>query len=261
MEKSPSRPEALSDALNAYLDDCAKKNKPSTLAEYRRMFSLLPDKPLPEITRHDMPEAASHRVMAARIFFNWCIKQGLTDTNPFNHIATKIGERQRVLSDEELKIIWHYERPPYTTMLKLLLLTGQRRAQVWKLQPDWINGDLVHFPAEIMKGNKPHTIPVGPLTLRLLREAPFTFSSWTKSKHRVDKHTGVNDWVTHDLRRTHSTISARIGIPLHVEERILDHRTGTISGVAAVYNRHTYIEEMREAVLRYEEHITNLISA
>jgi hypothetical protein len=101
-------PQRLSETLTAYLNDCEAKNKPATILEYRRMLSLLPNKPLPEITRADLPNPTAHRIMACRIFFNWCIKQQLVDRNPFNHIPTKIGKRDRVLSDNELKVIWHY---------------------------------------------------------------------------------------------------------------------------------------------------------
>jgi integrase len=53
-----------------------------------------------------------------------------------------------VLSDNELKVIWHYNHPPFSTILKLLILTGQRRSQIWKLQPHWIEDDLITFPRE-----------------------------------------------------------------------------------------------------------------
>jgi integrase len=38
--------------------------------------------------------------------------------------------------------------PPFSTILKLLILTGQRRSQIWKLQPHWIEDDLITFPRE-----------------------------------------------------------------------------------------------------------------
>ena len=56
------------------------------------------------------------------------------------------------------------------------------------------------------------------------------------------------------------TTAASLRIPIHVTERILDHKSGTISGVAAIYNRHDYLEEAREALAHYEAHIANIIA-
>jgi hypothetical protein len=58
----------------------------------------------------------------------------------------------------------------------------------------------------------------------------------------------IPDWRLHDLRRTFSTGMAELGIAPHVVEKILNHQTGAISGVAAVYNRFQYIEERRRAL-------------
>ena len=51
---------------------------------------------------------------------------------------------------------------------------------------------------------------------------------------------------------------AKLGVPLHITERIIDHR-GTVSGVAAVYNRYQFLDEMKEALLQYEDHIATLV--
>ena len=52
---------------------------------------------------------------------------------------------------------------------------------------------------------------------------------------------------------------ARLGTPIHVTERLINHISGAISGVAAIYNRHSYLPEMREAVAQYEKHLSDLI--
>jgi integrase len=166
----------------------------------------------------------------------------------------------RVLTDEEIKSIWHYQREPYSTMLQLLLLTGQRRNQIWGLKPEWVSDDLVIFPADVMKSKRSHTIPLGKAALALTGSAPFTFNGWSKGKRRIDRVTGVSDWTVHDLRRTFATIHARIGTPIHVTEAYLDHSSGTISGVTAIYVRHDFMKEMCEAILRYEDFIFTLVS-
>ena len=52
----------------------------------------------------------------------------------------------------------------------------------------------------------------------------------------------------HDIRRTVASGMAEIGIAPHVIEKVLNHSTGQISGVAAVYNRHGYLREKTDAL-------------
>jgi integrase len=250
----------LSVAMDAYLTECERKNKASTIHEYRRMLSLIKDMPLDRIKVSDLANPTDHQIMAWRIFFNWCVKRQMATSNPFVHVPIKSNQRSRVLTDDEVKRLWAYDHRPYSTILRLLLLTGQRRSQIWKLQPDWIRGDRVTFPEEIMKSNRLHEVPFGPQALALATEAPFSFNGWSKAKRRADKHTGITDWTVHDLRRTFATLNARIGTPIHVTEACLDHSSGTISGVAAIYIRHDFMKEMREAILRYEDFIHTLVS-
>jgi integrase len=78
------------------------------------------------------------------------------------------------------------------------------------------------------------------------------FSGWSKSKITIDKKCDVAEWTLHDLRRTFATNLAALDVPPHVVERLLNHASGTISGVAAIYNRFSYADEMRDAMKRRE---------
>ncbi|MFZ4125713.1 MAG: hypothetical protein ACOYJ2_06555 [Rickettsiales bacterium] len=69
----------------------------------------------------------------------------------------------------------------------------------------------------------------------------------------------MQPWTLHDLRHTVASGMARLKIAPHVIESVLNHKTGIISGVAAVYNRHDYFEEKREALDLWAEHVANLI--
>jgi hypothetical protein len=51
---------------------------------------------------------------------------------------------------------------------------------------------------------------------------------------------------------------ASLEVPPHVVERLLNHVSGTVSGVSAIYNRYSYLSEMTAAVMRYEEHLRSL---
>ena len=110
-----------------------------------------------------------------------------------------------------------------------------------------------------MKSNKDHLIPIGPLTKATLSTfpLPFTYTSFTLHHHRLLQETGLAHFTRHDLRRSYATIMAQ-WTPPHVLERLLAHTKGTISGVSAVYNLHSYMREMRDAILTYETWLTNL---
>jgi integrase len=71
----------------------------------------------------------------------------------------------------------------------------------------------------------------------------------------------VPEWILHDLRRTGATGMAKINIPPHVVDRILNHVSGTIRGVAAVYNRFEYAPERKNALLAWSVHVELLCSS
>jgi integrase len=69
----------------------------------------------------------------------------------------------------------------------------------------------------------------------------------------------IPDWRLHDLRRTAATGMARLNIPPHVVDKVLNHASGTIGGVAAVYNRFAYLEERRAALEGWGRYVENLV--
>ncbi len=86
------------------------------------------------------------------------------------------------------------------------------------------------------------------------------FQSFSAAKRDLDKLSGVSDWRLHDLRRTCVSGMARLGIAPHVADKVLNHQTGTISGVAAVYQRHEFLAERREALDRWGGHLAGLLT-
>jgi integrase len=65
--------------------------------------------------------------------------------------------------------------------------------------------------------------------------------------------------VHHDLRRSFVTGCAEIGIQPHVIEAVINHVSGHKGGVAGIYNKATYANEKREALVRWDRHITGLV--
>ena len=140
---------------------------------------------------------------------------------------------------------------------------------------DWIDKleKTVTLPAELTKNGRTHSLPFGRLATEILEQVPETsdylfparsgkgpvFNGWGKSFERFcSTLVDVEPFTLHDLRRTFATAHAKLGTPIHVTERLLNHVSGTISGVAAIYNRHDYMNEMRSAQHAYEEYIASL---
>lgn len=94
---------------------------------------------------------------------------------------------------------------------------------------------------------------------RILSERTTTFNGWGKAKAALDQVSGVTGYTLHDLRRTFSSYMASLGVPQIVVEKLLNHTSGgTQSPISQVYNRYSYMSEMREAVAKYEDYLSTI---
>jgi integrase len=108
------------------------------------------------------------------------------------------------------------------------------------------------LPSERTKNGKPHIVHLSEPAIAVLKEmkkegeyvfstsGKIRFQAFSTAKRELDEASGVTGWPLHDLRRTCVSGMARLGIPPHVADKILNHQAGTISGVAAVYQRHDF---------------------
>jgi integrase len=268
-------------AREQFLEDSRMRNKPSTYEAYKRVLLLhftFPKK-IGDISRLDVmsvvdelkerPSEARHAFVAIRTMMNWAVLRGLITNSPVPPLRYKVPSRSRILSDDELTRVWHRAEAvgyPYGTIVQLLILTGQRRGEIAGLRRGWISDDAITFPVGFCKNKREHKIPIGSLTKDIIAAIPKTgdllfpargksdqpFNGWSKAKRQFDHPLEIAPYTLHDLRRTYSSNLAKAGVPIHVTERLLNHVSGTISGVAAVYNRHDYWEEIRVAVSQAE---------
>ena len=197
-------------------------------------------------------------------------------------LPARLKTRARALAEEELATLWIVAsgQGAFGQIVKLCILLGQRRSEIGQLQWHWIDDKehTITFPAEVIKNNRPHTIPYGAMASTIIdaiprrsdylfpgRDPAHPFVGWSKSKTRLDialrdlGHT-VSPWTLHDLRRSAATVWAGKGVAPHIVERILNHATGQISGVAAIYNRHAYLDEMRAAIDAWEKRLSVIIA-
>jgi integrase len=232
---------------------------------------------LDKVRERGAPVMANRVLAAVRKFFNWCIGRGVLEQSPCASIGlpTREQSRHRVLADQELGPVVVGGRAigfPFGSIVEFLALTGQRRDEVSRMA--WDHVDLDHYlwviPPEHSKNGKPHIVHLSDQAMSVLREVPRTgtlvfsldgatpFQGYSKAKERLDQASGVSGWTLHDLRRTVVSGMARLGIAPHVADKILNHQSGTISGVAAVYQRHEFMNERKEALLRWGQHVDML---
>ena len=246
---------------------------------------------LRRIAEENGPTTADRARAALSAFFTWAAKDGLCDVNPVSgtNKAAELKSRERVLSDEELKIIWHASPDSdYGRIVRLLMSTGQRREEIGGLR--WPEVDkanrLIRLPGDRTKNHKAHDVPLAKAALAILNAQPVRdgrefvfgdgprsnaqddeapagggFQGWSKSKDALDAKTiGMKPWRLHDLRRTMATRMGDLGIHPHIVEAVLNHVSGHKAGVAGIYNRALYAEEKAAALDLWAKHIDRLVS-
>ena len=211
-----------------------------------------------------------------------------------------VESRDRVLSDCELRLVWlaSAERGyPFAPFYRMLAGTGQRREEVARL--DWTELDRGaarwELPGERSKNGAPHIVHLSaPMIAELdtiargdkwpRRGLVFStngntsISGYSRAKEKLDaamlalaqkeaKASGedpaqveLKPWRVHDLRRTLATGLQRLGVRFEVTEAVLNHLSGSKSGVAGVYQRHEWTDEKRAALDAWAGHIERIVA-
>jgi integrase len=204
---------------------------------------------------------------------NWCLSRDLIEANPAAALRRphKTRIRSRVLGDEELRAIWMAAEElgyPFGPATQLLMLTGQRRGEVCCMR--WSDVDLKErlWVMGDTKGGRPHAVPLVPRACAILgglpRLGPYVFttrgdraiSGLSKCKLRLNKTSGVQDWVLHDFRRTVRTALPRLGFEKHICDRVLGHVTPDVS---RHYDFWAYLPQKRAALAAWAEALERII--
>jgi integrase len=274
----------------------AKRLKSRSYEEVERHLKKhwrpLAETPIRNVTRSDValqlgriakesgPFASNRARAALSAFFSWAIGEGLVDANPVvgTNKATKEISRDRVLAPVELRAIWkEVGEGDYAAIVRLLILTGQRREEVGGMLWSEIDseGAVWAIAAERTKNGLAHDVPLSAPALAVLsrlerregRDLVFgagvgAFQGWSNAKTALDGRASASlrrtiaPWRLHDIRRTVATRVAGLGVLPHVLEAVLNHISGHKAGVAGVYNRASYAIEKRAALALWGDYVT-----
>jgi integrase len=224
--------------------------------------------------------------------FSFAHDRALISSNPMAGMRRKdlrYVAGNRVLSDDELKAVWlACDRMgyPYGPAYRLLLLTGQRKREWLHARWSWIDrpNRTLNIPAEAHKSRRGHVVPIPDLAWQILDVLPRRNSSdyifigdtgsvaegESKTDDKLRKLTldilneltdkleaKMAHFTVHDFRRTVRTQMAKLGIATDVCEAVLGHAKQKLN---ATYNHYEYLLEKRDALARYERHLTEIVS-
>ena len=244
------------------------------------------------ISDRGAPAMANKTLSVAKRLFSWCLERGLVETSPVTPLRApnKERSRDRVLSPGELAEIWQGTEQlgyPFGPFYQILILTAQRRGEVAKLR--WQDLDMAArlwtLKAAQTKAGRIHDVPLSSPVLDILEslgrfEGDYVFSptsgqkpinGFSKAKARLgkailkarkeqDEAAGeMAAWRLHDLRRSAATHMAKANVPPHVLAAILGHSPGRTMGVSAIYIRHRYFEERKQALEAWAAYVEGLV--
>ncbi|WP_394198012.1 tyrosine-type recombinase/integrase [Litoreibacter albidus] len=256
------------------------------------------DRPLRDISKRDVSrlvlaivesgrEVTANRTLAhVRKFFNWCAENGYIDHPPTDRMKMPAVEqsRDRFLAAQEIKWFWQAcsnQAQPWGHMGKMLLLTGCRLSEVAGMNDAEISGDVWEIPGSRTKNGHAHKVPLSSLASDVLNGVCrigssgyiFTTNGATPVSgfHKGRQHIAdemqdlagahqIPHWTFHDLRRTLETELARMGVAETLIDRITNHLSA-IPKMRRVYQQYDYLQERREALESWANHVKGLNSA
>jgi integrase len=232
------------------------------------------------------PIEANRTLATVRKIYNWALSQDLVESNPCQGIPSPGTEhrRDRVLSEVEIRKLWtefDQETPGVSATFKLRLITAQRGGEVFSVE--WKDLDLENawwtIPGEKSKNGLAHRVPLSEPAIQLLqglgerqthsrtkKKSPWVFparrghghlTTVQKAVEKIRVRAGIKDFTAHDLRRTAASMMTGMGIPRLTVSKILNH---VEPGVTAVYDRHSYDMEKRQALEAWSRRLQMMVS-
>jgi len=294
-EPPPVKPDTVADVIETYFKRHVEVRGLRSAREKRRIIDryVLPiwrDRAFTAIGRGDIarlcdavednhgPWVADSVLIQLSAIARWYASRHDTYLPPFVAGMKRVGgeahKRGRILNDDELKRIWETapEAGSFGALVKLALLLGQRRAAIAHMKWSDIVDGVWHVPAEKRAKGTGGALRLPELALAIVRDQPRFVSNpyvlpavrgvgpindFPRPKARLDKASGVHDWVLHDLRRTARSLLSRAGVRPDISERVLGH---VQKGVEGVYDKHSYLNEKADALNRLAALIERIVN-
>jgi integrase len=277
----------LEDAIQRYLDAKQPKSRRADERMLATNVGALMSRPLTSITRADTRRAIDailergSPVVANRVFerlravFKWCQGREMIAAIPLDPEApSEESARTRVLTDRELVTVWRAAGSlslPLRGVVHTLALTGARRSEVSGMRWQDLDLDAGSWTLPAPKNGVPHVVPLTAPVLEIIRgqqrlvDSPWVFTvdgmrpvSCSKLGGSLQRAVGFEEnWTLHDIRRTVRTGLPRLGISPDVAERVIGH---VLTGIRSVYDRHAYLNEKRDALERWADHVGKIVS-
>jgi integrase len=231
----------------------------------------------------DRPYMANRTLATLSKFFGWCVARDIIEVSPASGIDQPGREaaRDRILSDDELRKLWIAAgdpvEGPFGVLVRLLILTGQRRGEVSGMRWSEIGDDHIwRLPGSRTKNGKAHMVPLAPTAWELIQAQPrfddcdFMLTvdgtrpiiGFGRAKRRLSAKAGIkaDSWRLHDLRRSCASGLQRLGVRAEVIERCLNHVSGLYRGVSGTYQRDPLTAEVTSALERWGDFIEQLVT-
>lgn len=293
--------ENIKELCAIYIERYAKKKKKTWKRDEeileRDVIPRWGERKAKEITRADVIDLldrivdrgagimANRTLATIRKMFNWAMEREILDHNPCYGVSSpaKEKQRERVLTDGEIKSLWNgLENTDISKQvqiaLKLILTTVQRKGEIigaskkeFDLENNWWT-----IPGQRTKNGISHRVPLGSIAKKLVEQAfeisenskwllpssttkaPILGTAVDRAVRRNLENFKIEHFTPHDLRRTAASHMTSMGITRLVVSKVLNHAE---SGVTAVYDRHSYDNEKRQALNAWSAHLRQILKA
>jgi integrase len=293
--EAPAAPVAFGKLVEQFLSDGRTRGgRPMRSATLRAYTSVLQtgaktlhDRPVDSIRRRDIaaltrrvasetgPAHAALTKAALGRFWSWLAENDLAESDPVRGSPSfAIPKRDRVLSDAEIRALWHCKAAGADVQLimRFLLWTGAREQEIGGIRDSELRDGTWTLPPERAKNGRGLVLPLARQTVAALDAWPRIttrggclfgirsrngFTAWSRAKRDLDTSLRFNKlWQFRDCRRTVETGMAGLRIDKMVVSRILNHG---VSALTERYDRHHYLDEKRDALQRWADRLDQIV--
>jgi integrase len=291
-KKAAREADTFGELSTRFIEQWAKPRKRTWKEDENNLKGLvLPTwrhRPVKEITRRDVREllekiATKRPVGVNRVrallskVFSYAIAVDVAEYNPVTGtIPAPETSRDRVLTEDELRHFWGSTAPKknaddeegmlpaMSARLRLALVTAQRGGEICAMRWDELDlqAGVWTIPATKAKNGLAHRVPLSALALELIEALPredayvFVGARGSRQHREAVQSIELEDFRPHDLRRTAASGMASIGVSRIAISKILNH---VETGVTAIYDRHGYDAEKREALTRWALELRRIV--